>query len=98
MPYSFPTSIPPASEQPERFQAEVRCERCGKTYWIDFRLRREGTREAKTANYTARCQDRTCPRDSDYTEWTGHVRPKPGMWKDADDTGSGVAPIPLDWI
>lgn len=84
-----------SDNKPERFEAQVRCVTCKEARWIDYARRHEGSRRAvDVKDFTARCPKASCPRGQDFTEWTGHVRPKEGAWKDADDTTGDVFPPP----
>lgn len=80
----FPIPPAPAAQHEERFQAEFCCLRCKAYFWADYGLRRMEKPQpgAPPKAAAARCPKRDCPAGSDYAVWTGHIRPKPGMWKD----------------
>lgn len=61
----------------ETTEAEVQCQTCKKTKWVDFSDRYAGSKR-KMDDVTKRPYVRcgTCPMDQDYTEYTGRTRQK----------------------
>ena len=73
------TVIPPDPNKPrpvaEDLDAEVRCDQCGKTRWIDFDYRYRGMQtlpKGVEPSIRARCM--SCVGNNDFTRFTGNTR------------------------
>ncbi len=59
----------------KHWTAEVRCQRCGLTKYVPFVERHAGTKRAQQQGEgLAHVRCAHCPRDQDWTLWTGRCR------------------------